>query len=88
MAAPHIAGIAALFKEAHPTWSPMMIKSAMMTTARDHKSTTDPFAQGAGFIRPANAMDPGLVFDSGWADWLGFLQWSFTVGPHKHSFQP
>lgn len=21
-------------------------------------------------------------------DWLGFLQWSFTVGPHKHSFQP
>jgi len=74
MAAPHIAGIAALLKEAHPTWSPMMIKSAMMTTARDNKSTTDPFAQGAGFIRPANALDPGLVFDSGWADWLGFLQ--------------
>ena len=21
-------------------------------------------------------------------DWLGFMQWSITIGPHKHSFQP
>lgn len=21
-------------------------------------------------------------------DWLGFLQWSIVIGPHKHSFQP
>jgi hypothetical protein len=31
------------------------------------------FRQGAGHVVPNSAADPGLVFDSGWNDWLGFL---------------
>ncbi len=78
MASPHNAGLAALIRQAHPTWSPMAVKSALMTTARDHASTSTAdggvFAQGAGFVRPNLATDPGVVFDHGFADWVGYLE--------------
>lgn len=73
MAAPHVAGVAALLRDAHPNWSPAAIKSALMTTARDTISTKDPYAQGAGFIRPRLAWHPGLVIDAGTLDWLRYL---------------
>ena len=82
MSSPHVAGLAALFKQLHPDWSPMMIKSALMTTGYDvldggtPAPNTNPvliFRQGAGHVAPNKAMDPGLVFDSRWSDWLGFL---------------
>lgn len=75
MSAPHLAGIAAVIKKAHPEWSPAVIKSAMMTTAdvthRDGTpvidlSTGAPasyFAMGAGLVNPTKALDPGLVYD-------------------------
>jgi subtilisin family serine protease len=63
MSSPHIAGIGALMKAAHPTWLPSEIKSALMTTSRDTVSSAgDPFAQGAGFVNPTPAADPGLVY--------------------------
>jgi hypothetical protein len=78
MSSPHIAGIAALFKELKPGWSPMAIKSALMTTGTDvlDGPNTNPlviFRQGAGHVKPMAATNPGLVFDAGFADWLGFL---------------
>ncbi|MFX0537132.1 S8 family peptidase [Ornithinimicrobium sp. Y1847] len=73
MSSPHIAGLAALMKQAKPDWSPMMIKSAMMTTARDHATDNDPFAGGSGFVEPRRMLDPGLVLDSGADDWWDFL---------------
>jgi subtilisin family serine protease len=73
MSSPHVAGIAALIKAAHPNWSPMAVKSALMTSARDHVTTTDVFAQGAGFVQPNKGVDPGLVFDSQPNDWRRYM---------------
>ena len=78
MAAPHVAGLAALLKNLHPDWTPMMIKSALMTSASDvlDGPNTDPaviFSQGAGHVRPNRAADPGLVYNAGINDWLAFL---------------
>jgi subtilisin family serine protease len=71
MASPHVAGLAALLKQLHPDWSPMMIKSALMTTATQMAgaANTAPFNVGSGLINPTAAMDPGLVFDSTAAEW-------------------
>ena len=78
MAAPHIAGLAALFKQRHPDWSPAMIKSALMTTASQLRSNGTaiagtPFDRGAGQVTPNKAVDPGLVYDASFNDWLKFL---------------
>lgn len=69
MAAPHVAGVAALLREAHPDWSPAALKSALMTTAyqgvtqQDGETPANPFDFGSGHIDPNRANDPGLVFD-------------------------
>ena len=82
MSSPHVAGLAALFKQVHPEWSPMAIKSALMTTGYDvldggtPAPNTNPvliFRQGAGHVDPNKAENPGLVFDSGYADWIAFI---------------
>jgi subtilisin family serine protease len=75
MASPHVAGLAALFKQLHPDWTPMMIKSALMTTATQMAgaANTLPFNAGSGLVNPTAAMNPGLVFDSGAAEWLAFV---------------
>ena len=79
MASPHIAGIAALYFGVHPKWSPMAVKSAIMTTAAQVKTATgkvsrDYFAQGAGNVRPDRMFNPGVIFDAKDKDWLGFLE--------------
>ncbi len=82
MSSPHVAGLAALFKEKYPGWSPMAIKSALMTTAYDvldggtPAPNTNPvliFRQGAGHVQPKKMLDPGVVYDSNFTDWLRFI---------------
>ena len=78
MSSPHLAGIGALMKQRHPDWSPAMIKSALMTTASQLRNNGTPiaggpFAIGSGHVDPNKAVDPGLVYDAGFNDWLGFL---------------
>jgi subtilisin family serine protease len=78
MSSPHLAGLAALLRQRHPDWSPMAIKSALMTTASTStKNTAEPltgtaFDYGAGFVVPNAAADPGLVYDSGELDWTRY----------------
>jgi subtilisin family serine protease len=71
MSAPHVAGVAALLRQAHPDWSPAAIKSALMTTAhqgvtqQDGETAAIPFDFGSGHLSPNAANDPGLVYDLG-----------------------
>lgn len=102
MAAPHIAGIAALVKQKHPHWSPAAIKSALMTTstkldragrplqAQQYSETeamklvkATPFDYGSGHVNPRAALDPGLVFDAGYEDYLGFLCTTPGIDNHE-----
>ncbi|PKA62162.1 Subtilisin-like protease [Apostasia shenzhenica] len=85
MSCPHISGIAALLKAAHPDWSPAAIKSALMTTAytrdnarvhiRDAAGGTPAtaFAYGAGHVDPQKALNPGLIYDITTDDYIAFL---------------
>ncbi|THV35228.1 S8 family serine peptidase [Glycomyces buryatensis] len=84
MASPHIAGLAALIKSANPDWSPMAIKSAIMTTAYQTDTegepigragtdaTATPFHLGSGHVDGQAMFDPGLVYDSGATDWIRY----------------
>ncbi|GAB4853520.1 hypothetical protein Ancab_017711 [Ancistrocladus abbreviatus] len=102
MAAPHIAGIAALIKQKRPRWSPAAIKSALMTTsttldragrpllAQQYSEsevmtlvTATPFDYGSGHVNPRAALDPGLVFDAGYMDYLGFLCTTPGIDVHE-----
>ena len=48
MAAPHVAGIAAIVRAAHPRWSPTEVKAAIVNTAT-HDVTTEPGGAGLAY---------------------------------------
>uniref|UniRef100_A0A2N9EVJ9 Inhibitor I9 domain-containing protein n=1 Tax=Fagus sylvatica TaxID=28930 RepID=A0A2N9EVJ9_FAGSY len=84
MSTPIVAGVGALLKAVHPKWSPAAIRSALMTTAYAKDSTGrtlkpqftgigTPIHFGAGHIDPNRAMDPGLIYDMGFQDYVDFL---------------
>jgi hypothetical protein len=86
MSSPHVAGLLALLKQAHPDWSPAVAKSALMTTARqdvrkeDGTTRADPFDFGAGHVDPegrasrdGSIFNPGLAYEAGFNEYLGFL---------------
>jgi subtilisin family serine protease len=85
MSSPHVAGAFALLKQAHPEWSAAAAKSALMTSAyqtvksEDGITAANPFEMGSGHIDLGgksyanSALFPGLVYDAGFYDYLGFL---------------
>lgn len=96
MSSPHIAGIFALLKQAHPGWSASAAKSALMTTASQHvrdndrKSKAQPFAMGAGQADPGGKWtkkgsinQPGLVYEAGLFEYA-----AFTCGMDLGVFTP
>ncbi|MGO4889149.1 S8 family serine peptidase [Anaerobacillus sp. MEB173] len=60
MAAPHVAGAAALIKQAHPDWTPQQVKAALMNTATlitdRNGDVYPPHEQGAGRIQVNKAV--------------------------------
>ncbi|PNX95602.1 subtilisin-like protease-like protein, partial [Trifolium pratense] len=92
MAAPHIAGLAALIKQKFPNFSPAAIASALSTTASQNdksggpimaqrsyafpdlsQTPATPFDMGSGFVNATGALNPGLIFDTSYDDYMSFL---------------
>ncbi|XP_042444854.1 subtilisin-like protease SBT2.2 isoform X2 [Zingiber officinale] len=92
MAAPHVAGLAALIKQKFPNFNPSAIASALSTTTTridkqgamimaqraysnpdSTMSPATPFDMGSGFVNATAALDPGLIFESDYGDFLSFL---------------
>ncbi|MDW4907287.1 S8 family serine peptidase [Streptomyces sp. ADMS] len=85
MSSPQVAGLALLLRQLHPDWSPMEVKSALMTTASTKDTEGEPIRRagsdspatpldyGSGHVVPNTADDPGLVYDSNSADWTSYM---------------
>ncbi|MFE4712769.1 S8 family serine peptidase [Paenibacillus sp. NPDC056722] len=61
MATPHVAGLALLIKQAHPTWSPFDVRAALANTAEPNEDYSV-YQQGAGRVNVENAiLTPALL---------------------------
>ena len=84
MSAPHVAGTAALVKQAHPDWTPEEVKAAIMNTAKpikDKEGTPySPHEQGTGRIQVAKAVNAETLVYPGT---VGFGKWTREQSRHK-----
>jgi subtilisin family serine protease len=78
MSSPHVAGAAALLKQANPGWSPAAIKSALMTSAAsivklaNGAPDLNTWGYGAGHLNPNGALDTQLVYDATAFDYVDY----------------
>lgn len=63
MAAPHVAGAAALLKQARPTLNPQQIKSVLMSSAQS--DANDSFQRGFGLLDVASALSKSIAVEQG-----------------------
>ncbi|CAL1375526.1 unnamed protein product [Linum trigynum] len=84
MSCPHLSGVAALIKSAHPDWSPASVKSTILTTAytlnrggnaisTEQNTSATLFDMGSGHVNPPLALNPGLVYDIHPDDYIPYL---------------
>ncbi|MCX4793157.1 MULTISPECIES: S8 family peptidase [unclassified Streptomyces] len=74
MATPHMAGAAAIIAQQHPDFTGRQIKALLMGTAKDLGH--DVYAQGAGRVDVARAIDPKIIPD-------GSLNFGRSEYPHS-----
>jgi subtilisin family serine protease len=65
MATPVVAGVAALVKQANPKWTPALIKSALINTAKSVGSDVPLRSVGAGRVNALNAVKAKVTLDAG-----------------------
>jgi subtilisin family serine protease len=94
MAAPHVAGLGALYLGVHPLATPAEIKSALMTTASntidaEGDDVTDPFIQGAGQVEPGSYFDAGLLYLNDVDDWASYIEGvGYDLSPDVEPIEP
>jgi subtilisin family serine protease len=84
MAAPQIAGVAALLKERHPTWSVADLKAALIetgTAVKDQSQVATPIRAGGGLANPLKA-DVPLVLAAPASVSFGLVRPGTTVPAH------
>ncbi|MFN7252090.1 MAG: S8 family serine peptidase [Anaerobacillus sp.] len=83
MSAPHVAGTAALVKQAHPDWTPDEIKAAIMNTAKPIEDKEgkpySPHEQGTGRIQVGKAVQAETLVYPGT---VGFGKWTREQSRH------
>lgn len=77
MAAPHIAGLAALIKQKFPSFSPSAIASALSTTASVYDKQGGPIMAQRAYSNPDLNRSPATPFDMG----SGFVNATAALDP-------
>ncbi|MGH3385167.1 MAG: S8 family peptidase [Nocardioidaceae bacterium] len=73
MAAPHVAGAAAVLKEQHPEWGPARLKATLTSTAETRPGPSV-YEQGAGRVDVGRSVTQRVYADVGVVD-LGYFPW-------------
>ncbi|WP_439382780.1 S8 family peptidase [Amycolatopsis lexingtonensis] len=79
MAAPHVAGVAALLRQQHPDWPAGRLKPTLTSTAQP---TGDVAGQGAGRVDAARAVTQRVTATTGSLSY-GFFAWPHTTPSAK-----
>jgi len=77
MAAPHIAGLAALIKQKFPSFSPSAIASALSSTASLYDNNGGPIMAQRAYANPDLNQSPATPFDMG----SGFVNATAALDP-------